>query len=156
MVAQSIFSHTARDLVAIAFRNFHAALAESGMALVTFVEGADYDGEEGWVYPGIVTFREETIHGFARAAGLLSARLPWYHPRQTWYMLTKDPARLPNKAALKHLTGAVFDPEFEASYKKVKVDRPKNRYPRWKKWVAACLPAGVRDRLIARSQRKQG
>lgn len=115
ILAQSIFSHTGADLTITGLRNFRGSLADGGLALVTFVEGADATAT-GWVYPGCTTFTQPTVERFARDAGLFAARLPWYHPRQVWYAMAKDRGRLPSAATLGHLTGAVLnDPEFVAS-----------------------------------------
>ena len=117
IIAQSIFSHTGNDLVAIALRNFKESLRPDGLIVATFIEGSNFDGN-GWIYPGCVTYRVSAINRFAKEAGLFAARLPWYHPRQTWYLLAKDPGRLPTRAMSRFLNGAVlFDPEFVDSWK---------------------------------------
>lgn len=116
IVAQSIFSHTGEDLIARALPNLRAALSPHGLLLATFVEGrSDHKGGD-WVYPGVVTFRRKTIRRLIREAGLHGTRLPWYHPRQTWYLMARDPARLPGALQRRHLRGAVlYDPEFAES-----------------------------------------
>ena len=119
IVAQSIFTHAGSDLISIALRNFKESLKPNGLIAVTFIEGnSDFDGN-GWVYPGRVNYRLSTIKRFAEEADLFVIRIPWYHPRQTWYLLSKDRQRLPNDAMLRYLTGAVlFDAEFADSWKK--------------------------------------
>ena len=119
IVAQSIFSHAGSDLISIALRNFKESLKPNGLIAATFIEGSeDFDGT-GWVYPGCVNYRPSTIKRFAEEADLLVSRIPWYHPRQTWYLLSKDRRQLPNNAMLRYLTGVVlFDPEFVASWKR--------------------------------------
>ncbi len=129
IIAQSIFSHTGSDLISIALRNFKESLNPNGLIAVTFIEGlSDFDGY-GWVYSGReeykfhpsakrgpVTYRLSTIKQFSEDAGLFAIRIPWYHPRQTWYLLSKDRRRLPNRAMLRYLTGVVlFDPESNES-----------------------------------------
>jgi SAM-dependent methyltransferase len=117
ILAQSIFSHTGTDLVRTALGNFARALNDDGLVVATFVEGRkDYEGG-GWVYPKCVTFRPATIERFAREALLVAARLPWYHPRQAWYVLAKRRSRLPSRGMMRYLRGAVlFDPEFTLSW----------------------------------------
>ena len=57
---------------------------------------------------------------FAKKAELLILKLPWYHPRQTWYIMTKTENRLPNKKMMRHLSGAVlFEPDFIESWKSI-------------------------------------
>jgi SAM-dependent methyltransferase len=119
IIAQSIFSHAGSDLISIALRNFKESLRPNGLIAATFIEGSsDFDGS-GWVYPECVNYRPSTIKRLVEEAGLFVIRLPWYHPRQTWYVLSRDRHRLPSKAMLRHLGGAVlFDPEFVKSWKR--------------------------------------
>ena len=118
IIAQSIFSHTGRDLIYTALKNFKKSLEPDGLIAATFVEDhTNFDGS-GWVYPDCVNYHRSAIKEFAKETGLFSARIPWYHPRQTWYVLAKERDRLPNKAMLRHLRGAVlYDPEFFESWK---------------------------------------
>lgn len=143
IIAQSIFSHTDRDLVGVALRNFGEALKDDGIVAATFIEGSkDFEGN-GWVYPDCVNYRPSTVRKFASEAGLFAARIPWYHPRQTWYILTKDKGRLPNHAMTDHLTGAVlFTPEFAASWK-----RSHRAIESFKRYVKRRLPSAIKDRL---------
>jgi len=56
IIAQSIFSHAAGDLIGIALRNFKESLKLDGLIAATFVEGiANFDGT-GWVYPSCVNY----------------------------------------------------------------------------------------------------
>lgn len=118
IIAQSIFSHAGSDLISTALCNFNASLKPQGLIAATFKEGiGDFDGR-GWVYPRCVSYRQSTVEHFAKEAGFFITRLPWYHPRQTWYLLAKDRHRLPDKAMLRYLRGAVlFDPMFAESWK---------------------------------------
>lgn len=116
VVAQSIFSHAGAEIIRAAMRNVADVLTDDAFFLATFIEGSsDFDGD-GWIYPECVEYTPSTIRGFARDRDLFVLRLPWYHPRQTWYLFTRRRARLPNGAQLRHLRGAVlFDPEFADS-----------------------------------------
>jgi cyclopropane fatty-acyl-phospholipid synthase-like methyltransferase len=143
IVAQSIFSHTGSDLINITLGNFYQSLKPDGVVVATFMEGAsDFDGG-GWIYPGCVRYRQSAIERFAKKAGFFVRRLPWYHPRQTWYVLAKDKHRLPNWVALRHLSGAVlFDPEFAESWKQQqKLRRTLKNY------VRRTLPQPIQNRL---------
>lgn len=118
ILAQSVFSHAGRDLIVRALANLRTALAPDGLAAVTFIEGRDDFEGGGWVYPECVAYRRATIGRFAADAGLEILRIPWFHPRQTWYLLARNRNRLPGRSVLRHLSGAVlFEPEFEASWK---------------------------------------
>jgi SAM-dependent methyltransferase len=114
IVAQSIFSHAGADLIAASLTSFAAALAEDGLALVTVLhpgqDGIPEFSGSGWVYPGSVAHKPATLARIFAAAGLPHFRaLPWFHPRQTWYALAKNPARLPRPEYDRFLAGAILD-----------------------------------------------
>jgi SAM-dependent methyltransferase len=121
IVAQSIFSHTGPSLVRTGLHSFARSLAPAGIIAATFIHGEEDCDAEGWFYAGQpgnrrVTYRPATILDFAREAGLHARAIPWYHPRQAWYLMSLDPARLPTGEMMRHLSGAVlFDPVFAAS-----------------------------------------
>lgn len=122
IIAQSIFSHTGSDLLTTALCNFNKSLKPHGLIAATFKEGASDFGNSGWVYPGCINYRQSTVKRMAKETGFFIIRLPWYHPRQTWYLLAKNRHRLPSIAALRHLSGAVlFDPEFFESWKRSQI-----------------------------------
>jgi len=120
VVAQSIFSHAGRAIVATALPSFRRALAPDGLALATFAlvrnGQAPDDPSVGWVYPGGVRYTDETVAEMIAEAGLVGRRLPWFHPRQTWYALARTEARLPRIEHDGFLRGAVLNtPVWEAS-----------------------------------------
>jgi SAM-dependent methyltransferase len=104
-IAQSIFSHTDKATTVRGLKNIAEALTDSGILLATFIEDEDYSGPESWVYPGITTFTKATIKSMTSAAGLHSCRVPWFHPAQTWYLLSKSKASLPSWFAAQSLLG---------------------------------------------------
>ena len=118
VVAQSIFSHTGLDVARRCLRRFTAVLEPRGLIVATFIEGTTDPVCEDWVYPQCVEFRPRTIRSLARDAGLVSCRLPWYHPRQTWYILARERAHLPTRRMRRELRGVVlFDREFDSSWR---------------------------------------
>jgi SAM-dependent methyltransferase len=117
IMAQSIFTHARPDLITKALGNFRDSLLPHGLVAATFVEGKIDSVGSGWVYPGCVEYKRNTIAAFVRAAGLHVVRIPWYHPRSAWYLMAKERRFLPSPAMLRQLRGAVlFDPEFIASW----------------------------------------
>jgi len=111
IIAQSIFSHVSSNLIGIALRNFKESLKPNGLIATTFIEGdSDFEGN-GWIYPDCVKYRPSTIKRFAKDVGLFIIRIPWYHPRQNWYLLSGDKNRLPKEDMLQHLTGIVLTGE---------------------------------------------
>lgn len=123
VVAQSIFSHTARPLAVRGLRSFRSVLARDGLVACTFVETPQPQPVPanatpgGWVYPDCVAFTGAEVSGMFEEAGLAAVRLSWwYHPRQTWYLAATDASQLPGESELRLLNGAVLrDPEFKAS-----------------------------------------
>ncbi|MHB8174618.1 MAG: class I SAM-dependent methyltransferase [Nitrospirota bacterium] len=118
IVAQSIFSHTGNDIISGILKNFKDSLNPGGIIAVTFFEAdSDFEGN-GWVYPGCARYKRTTVKKFFDDAGVYALRIPWYHPRQTWYLISNDKSRLPRDDMFQHLSGAVlFDPEFAESLK---------------------------------------
>jgi SAM-dependent methyltransferase len=120
ILAQSIFSHCGADLIATSLRGFRQALTPRGLALVTLLhpgqDGAtEFDGS-GWVYPRSVAHARRTVTAIIAAAGLFGRPLPWFHPRQTWYALARDPGALPPRAFDRHLRGSLLNvPDWQAS-----------------------------------------
>jgi cyclopropane fatty-acyl-phospholipid synthase-like methyltransferase len=113
ILAQSIFSHSGREIIAKCFAEFKICLAPNGLVLATFLqphqlnETGEYEGS-GWIYPGCVAYREETIFALAERSGLTGRILPWFHPRQTWFALAHSADQLPPLSADLHLSGAVL------------------------------------------------
>jgi len=121
IVAQSVFSHAGRAQIQTALQNFKQSLKEDGMIVVTFIEGQDEYLGDDWIYPGCVMYKPETVAQFAQQAGLFMQRIPWFHPRQTWYLLAKQQERLPTEDMLHCLAGAtLFNEKFANSCKKLK------------------------------------
>jgi len=120
IVAQSIFSHTGKDIIQKALLNFAQSLKPDGMACITFVHSnskKDFEGT-GWLYPDCAEYSKKTIQKLIHDSGLIGVEIPFYHPRQTWYVLGKSADKLPKKSDYKYLKGAVlFTPEFNESCK---------------------------------------
>lgn len=121
IVAQSVFSHTGLSSLRKGFDSFYRALGDRGIALATFVVGANEHLSEDWVYPGCVKFNRQTIARVARDVGFFHMKLPWYHPRQTWFAFTKSRDALPAGNLARYLSGAVLrDPDFAESWHPLK------------------------------------
>lgn len=125
IVAQSIYSHTGENL----FRRSVSAIARclnlSGQALFTVVLPGDESSEimplgsetEGWLYPYCLAFTEPEVFDICQGCGLHIQRLPWFHPRQTWFRAVTNPAHLMNPSMLAELgTGKpLFDERFKGA-----------------------------------------
>lgn len=116
ILSQAVLPLFGGDCIRKALENFHNSLKPDGLIAVTFVEGAN-DHEGTGRAEGIAAYRRKTLERFAKEAGLFYKRLPWYHPRMTWYLLARDRNRLPTKSMMRHLQGAVlFDSRFTESW----------------------------------------
>ncbi|MEH6515101.1 MAG: class I SAM-dependent methyltransferase [Halioglobus sp.] len=88
--AQSVFSHTGIDLLRDWLTELAPVIATSGAVLATFLF-AEHDSEEiGWVYPGVVSYRESTLERLAEELGFSFRALNWSHPRQVWVILYRE------------------------------------------------------------------
>ena len=117
IVAQSIFSHTGLKKFEKSFRNFYSALDDHGIILATFVVGSSELIDEDWVYPGCVKYNRQTLDRVADKIGLHYKKLPWYHPRQTWYVFAKRRDALPRGNLRRYVNGAVLrDQRFVESW----------------------------------------
>ncbi|MCA1787902.1 MAG: class I SAM-dependent methyltransferase, partial [Desulfobacteraceae bacterium] len=137
ILAQSIFSHAGPDLVRTGLQNFRDSLQPRGLIAATFVEGDQDCDMQGWAYPDCVTYRQQTVHSMAQAAGLFCRRIPWYHPRQAWYVLALNKRVVPSSRDMCYLCGAVLnDPEFTFRSEK---EQASPLY-RIKAWMKKMLP----------------
>lgn len=101
ILAQSIFSHTGTELMIHTMKSFRDALSSEGLILATFIvakhlpeeKEPQYNAYE-WIYPGITEFHPNHIPAFIQRAGLFGAALKWYHPRQEWWVLSKNPSKV--------------------------------------------------------------
>jgi SAM-dependent methyltransferase len=89
IMAHSIFSHTYTDLLRVALPKLAASLAPQGLLVATFIERDEptSDKGSGWLYPGCVYYRPEQLHALMDDLQLVSRKLDWPHPRQSWYLI---------------------------------------------------------------------
>mmetsp|Transcript_26276 Transcript_26276/g.47904 ORF Transcript_26276/g.47904 Transcript_26276/m.47904 type:complete len:401 (+) Transcript_26276:114-1316(+) len=104
LFANSIFSHTAQDLLSTALTNLSGAMHSGSMLFASFfVDGLStmgdgiscprYDelGVKGWLYsnPYCVRYDEDFLLQLCKQKGLQLERLDWPHDHQTWYAISK-------------------------------------------------------------------
>ena len=104
IIAQSIFSHSGPEMTARALRSLAVSLAPGGLCAVTFIEG-DSDTPEGWHYPGVVKYRRDKICELLSGNGVAGIPVPWFHPRQQWWVLAMNESDLPSPADTEMLRG---------------------------------------------------
>jgi SAM-dependent methyltransferase len=119
IMAQSIFSHAGPGLTATALKSFAAALHSRGLAVMTFVHApasVTVDPVDGWTYPDVVAYPPNRVQALLRAAGLHGRPIPWFHPRQTWYVAARARSRLPPIEHDRYLRGAILgQPDWKGS-----------------------------------------
>ena len=93
VLAQSVFSHTHRDMAEQGFAGIGAALGQTGVLLATFVQGSESETGTGWVYPDCVEFTWPDVQEMLAAAGLYGFRVDWPHPRQKWFVAARESGR---------------------------------------------------------------
>lgn len=121
VLAQSILSHTGRQLAAELLAEFKRVLAPHGLIAATFSirQSVPLPREDGWVYPKCVKFRIDDVLDLARQAGLTAIPIPYFHPSQTWFLMANDPRCLPCPEQFWLLAGGVFRvKEFSGSLSK--------------------------------------
>src|SRR5262249_24332262 len=78
--AQAVFIHSPLSLVRGWIRKSAESLVNTGVLLASFHVGEDDYKGDGWVYPGHVYFRMDTMRREAEDAGFRFQRLSWRHP----------------------------------------------------------------------------
>jgi SAM-dependent methyltransferase len=88
-VAQSVFSHCSQALIHAWLKEIAYHLRSSGVLVATYlVADSDFSGE-GWIYPGCVKYRTDTMARLGAEHGLTVIPLDWRHPRQLWAAFAK-------------------------------------------------------------------
>lgn len=111
VLAQSIFSHTGIDVAGPLLAEFDEVLSNAGIIAATFSlrETNEPPGATGWVYPSCVKYRKEDVVKLARDVGLAITQIPFYHPTQSWFLMSKESSSLPPPELLTLLSGAIFN-----------------------------------------------
>ena len=99
VLAQSVFSHTFRDLTLQGFTGVSDCLADRGVMFATFFERDHTADGSGWRYPACVPYPWEELVSIGAEAGLVLTRIEWPHPRQTWFVAARDDATAERAAA---------------------------------------------------------
>jgi len=88
-IAQSIFSHCGKDLIRQWLSQVSFHLKDDAVIAATFLVGTEDYAGHGWVYPGCVRYRPETLSELAAEFSFDFRVIDWAHPRQTWALLFK-------------------------------------------------------------------
>jgi len=113
VLAQSIFSHTGVDAAEKILKEFSRVTTSRGIVAATFElsqDGSDFSGT-GWIYPKCVRYDKSLIFDLAQQAGFVAIEIPFFHPRQRWFLMSRNQSVLPVQEQLALLAGAVFNVE---------------------------------------------
>lgn len=94
ILLQSIFSHCGEDLIRQWLDGLIPHLSDTGAMIATWFPGEENSGESGWLYPGLVRYREERFRSLVEEAGLTIKHFKWPHPSQRWSILTRSQSLL--------------------------------------------------------------
>jgi len=99
VVANSIFSHTFRDLARTSLPRVANVLGEKGLFALTFVEDSRFetrhhdkaraDEGSGWLYPETLRYSWPDFRTVLADAGLAAVRFDWFHPGQQWVLAAR-------------------------------------------------------------------
>jgi SAM-dependent methyltransferase len=113
VLAQSVFSHTYRDLARVGLKGTAEALAPDGTLVATFMEQMPVvlprgrrdlpDEGSGFTSPQTVVYTWRDWKRMLDEAGLVGCRLRWYHQRQSWFLA----GHRGSEARLKTMAGEV-------------------------------------------------
>ncbi len=107
IIAQSVFSHTGQGPMQRALGSFARCLEPGGLIVANWLLGPEDARLDPmttrWVYPQCVPFMPDRIQAVAEAAGLAVVACPWPHPGLNWFVMARDAADLPDRAALSAL-----------------------------------------------------
>lgn len=119
IVMQSILSHAGSDLLYAALTNARVAMKTSSVLLLTVIHPEQNPGIpsgvefKGWRYPGCVSYPSGYFSENVERLGYAAQRLPWFHPRQTWWLLTLSDSGLLSESELSALSGYSIQNEVE-------------------------------------------
>ena len=87
--AHSVLTHAPASLARTFFLQAGTVLTPNGLVVATFLRGdSDYNGSE-WVYPGLITYRLETLQRWAAEAALQLHVIHWPHRNQTYFVAAR-------------------------------------------------------------------
>ncbi len=128
VLVQGVATNAGPTLVPVMLRAIRGALDPSGVCAITFVHPGTADPDLvpvdpddstalPWLYPNCYAYERHAVERWVGSASLFGGPIPWYHPRQTWWLLARAPLALPPSEFLSHLTGATLVEGFELSWR---------------------------------------
>jgi SAM-dependent methyltransferase len=128
VLVQGVATNAGPTLVPVMLRAIREALAPRGICSITFVHPGTVDPDVvcvdpddsaalPWLYPNCYAYERHVVERWVTSASLFGGPIPWYHPRQTWWLLALAPEVLPPSEFLSQLTGPTLVEGFEPSWR---------------------------------------
>jgi hypothetical protein len=128
VLVHGVATNAGPSLVPVLLTAVREALAPSGICAITFVHpgtadpdvvlaGPDDGTAEPWLYPTCYCYERRVVEDWVASASLAGCPIPWFHPRQTWWLLALAPQALPPPEFLSQLTGPTLADGFERSWR---------------------------------------
>jgi hypothetical protein len=95
ILAQSICSHTGEDLIEKILFEFSNIIKDDGTVFINFWLSNQRCARKGWVYPGCVSHKEETLVSYFKKNNFYFKKLKWRHSSLTWFILSKNAKNIP-------------------------------------------------------------
>ncbi len=137
VLAQSVFSHTFRDLTTTGLDAISHALTPEGLFVGTLYEefpillprGTNRRPDEGsgFLQQGAVVFTWREWTALLQQAGLVGCRIRWYHNRQTWFVAAPEGREAELKRVVRNAGPRLRGPGFLGHAKRRALARLRSR-----------------------------
>lgn len=128
VLVQGVATNAGPTLVPVMLTAVRDVLGPRGICAITFVHpgttdpdvvAVDPDDRKAapWLYPNCYSYERSAVERWLTSASLVDGPVPWYHPRQTWWLLARAPEALPPWEFLSQLTGPTLVEGFESSWR---------------------------------------
>ena len=87
---QSIFSHSGPDVLTTWLDQLVSRMHTDSLMVGTYYKQSQDGSQTGWVYPGLVPYRQETFAGFFEPRNIIFNEIEWPHPRQQWFVASRS------------------------------------------------------------------
>ena len=90
ILLQSIFSHSGPDVLSTWLDQLAPRMHTDSLMVGTYYKQSQDGLQTGWVYPGLVPYRQETFAGYFESRNVIFNEIEWPHPRQQWFVASRS------------------------------------------------------------------